>query len=59
MKLFKNTFRIESSRLKDWDYSTPWWYYVTICTRDMKFWFGDISNGKVVLNDIGKNVNRV
>ena len=25
----------------------------------MKYWFGDISNGKVVLNDIGKNVNRV
>ena len=54
MKLYKNKFRVESSRLKDWDYSTPWWYYVTICTKDMKCWFGEVKNGKMILNDIGK-----
>jgi putative transposase len=52
--LYQNKFRIESSRLKDWDYSTPWWYYVTICTKDMKCWFGIIKNGKMKLNDLGK-----
>jgi len=54
--LYQNKFRIESSRLKDWDYSTPWWYYVTICTKDMKCWFGKVESGKMVLNDLGKVV---
>ena len=56
MKLYKNKFRVRSSRLKDWDYSTPWWYYVTICTKDMKCWLGKVENGKMVLNDLGKIV---
>ena len=56
MKLYKNKFRIESARLQDWDYSTPWWYYITICTKDMKCWFGEIKKGKMILNDLGKIV---
>ena len=56
MKLYKNIFRVESSRLKNWDYSTPWWYYITICTQNMKCWFGKVENGKMVLNDLGKVV---
>jgi REP-associated tyrosine transposase len=56
MTLYKNKFRIESSRLKDWDYSTPWWYYVTICTKNFKSWFGQIKNGKMILNEFGKVV---
>ena len=54
MSLYKNKFRTESSRLKDWDYSIPWWYYVTICTKDMKCWFGEVNKGKMILNDLGK-----
>ena len=56
MKLYKNKFRIESSRLKDWDYSTPWWYYVTICTNNMVCWFGKVNKGKMIMNDLGKQV---
>jgi len=56
MKLYKNKYRIESARLKDWDYSTPWWYYVTICTKNMKCFFGDVKNGKMVLNEVGEIV---
>lgn len=55
-KLYKNKFRVESSRLKNWDYSTSWWYYVTICTKDMKCCFGTIKSGKMKLNDLGKIV---
>lgn len=55
MKLYKNKFRIESSRLKDWDYSTPWWYYVAICTKGMKCWFGGVTNRKVKYNLLGNN----
>jgi REP element-mobilizing transposase RayT len=57
MGLYRSKFRIESSRLKDWDYSTPWWYYVTVCTKNFKSWFGDIKNGKMILNKLGKVVD--
>jgi REP element-mobilizing transposase RayT len=57
MGLYKNKFKIESTRLKDWDYSTPSWYYVTICTKNMKQWFGEIKNNEMILNDIGKIVD--
>ena len=58
MNLYKNKFRVESSRLKEWDYSTPWWYYVTICTKNMECWFGEVSNAKMVLNDVGKIIEK-
>ena len=54
MGLFKNKYRIETTRLENWDYSIPWWYYITICTNGMKCWFGDIKNGKMILNKYGK-----
>ncbi len=57
MTLFKNKYRIESARLKDWDYSTPWWYYVTVCTKNMKLWFGEIKNENMILNSIGKVID--
>jgi len=44
-------------RLKEYDYSIPWWYYVTICTFDRKLLFGEIKKGKMILNDIGKIVD--
>ena len=53
---YKNKYRINSRRLRDWDYSTPWWYYVTICTRNFGNWFGKVKNGKMILNDAGKIV---
>ncbi|NWF89291.1 MAG: transposase [Ignavibacteriaceae bacterium] len=47
----------KSIRLREYDYSEPNWYYVTICTYDRKNLFGDIKNSKMVLNDFGKFVN--
>ena len=54
--LYRSKYRIESSRLKYWDYSTPWWHYVTICTKNFRNWFGEIKKGKIILNDLGKIV---
>jgi REP element-mobilizing transposase RayT len=54
--IYKNKYRAESSRLKEWDYSTPWWYYVTICTKHFRNWFGDVKDGQMILNDLGKIV---
>ena len=46
------------NRLKEWDYSTPHWYYVTICTKNHRGWFGKIDEGKMVLNIFGKIVQK-
>ena len=58
MGLYKNTFRIETNRLKDWDYSIPWWYYTTICTKEMECWFGRVQKESIILNSLGKTVNK-
>ena len=54
--LFKSKYRTESNRLQDWDYSTPWWYFVTIWTKNFKCWFCKIKNSIMILNKIGKIV---
>ncbi|MCL4550974.1 MAG: transposase [Bacteroidetes bacterium] len=56
MGKFKNTFRIESARLKEWDYSNPWWYFVTINTKNHDCCFGEVVSDKVELNELGKIV---
>ena len=53
---FKNKYRIETSRLKNWDYGSNAKYFVTICTKDREHFFGDCENGRMILNDIGKIV---
>jgi len=46
----------KSPRLKKYDYSIPGYYFVTICTLGMKEIFGEIKNGKMNLNKLGKIV---
>jgi len=54
MTKFKNTFRIESSRLKEWDYSNPWYYYITINTKNHVRHFGKVVKEIMILNELGK-----
>ena len=54
MTLFKNKYRIESSRLKGWDYRTPGYYFVTICTENREHYFGQISGGSMHLSAVGE-----
>lgn len=51
--LFHNKYRIESARLSKWDYSSPGYYFVTICTHDRKCTLSQIQNEKVLLSRIG------
>jgi REP element-mobilizing transposase RayT len=53
MDRFKGIYRIESSRLDGWDYTSPGWYFVTICTKDMEEWFGGVADGVMKCNDVG------
>lgn len=43
-----------SIRLKDYDYSQPGLYFITICCQEKKLRFGDIRNGEMCLNECGK-----
>jgi REP element-mobilizing transposase RayT len=51
MTMFENRYRIESTRLADWDYSSRGWYFVTLCTKDKKCYFGHAVDGQVMLSD--------
>ncbi len=45
------------NRLREYDYSLAGWYYVTICTKNHKEYFGKIENEDMILNDIGKTTD--
>jgi putative transposase len=40
---FKNQYRIQSARLQDWDYGKNGAYFITICSKNREYFFGDIS----------------
>jgi len=50
----QNTQKRKHLRLKWYDYSSPGWYYVTICTQNRKCLFGKINNGRMELNEFGE-----
>ncbi len=43
MEKFKQKYRISSARLAHWDYGSPGLYFVTICTKNRDFYFGEIT----------------
>ena len=57
MTLFKQKYRVESTRLTGWDYSSSGVYFITICTYGMKCYFGEIEKGEMILSQAGKIVN--
>jgi REP element-mobilizing transposase RayT len=49
----------QSIRLKGWDYSRPGWYFVTVCTQDMRPVFGTVVSGRMALNEAGRLVREM
>jgi putative transposase len=45
-----------SIRLKDYDYATTGFYYITLCTYNKQYLFGNISQHRMTPNSIGKMV---
>jgi putative transposase len=48
-----------STRLKNYDYSQPGYYFVTICTYEKKWLFGEIIDDQMHLNSVGDIVQTV
>ena len=53
MTLFRNKYRVENIRKRGWDYSLPGYYYVTICTKGKKNFFGEVRDDIVRLSNTG------
>jgi putative transposase len=50
---FRNKYRVPSARLKNWDYGTNGAYFITICTKEMKYFFGKVVDKEMDLNAVG------
>lgn len=53
-KKFQNKYRVETTRLRSWNYGWNGAYFVTICTKNREFFFGEISNQQMNLSEIGE-----
>jgi putative transposase len=42
MERYRGKYRSDSIRIPNWDYGSPGFYYVTICTEDRECYFGDV-----------------
>ena len=51
---FADRYRIESTRLPGYDYSSDGYYFITICVKNRECLFGDVVEEKMVLSLIGK-----
>ena len=49
-----NSHHRRSIRLKEYDYSFPGWYYITVCTKNFFHWFGKVKNDKMGHNQLGR-----
>ena len=46
----------KSMRLTGYDYSMPGYYFITICTHEMQYFFGECADGIMKLNKFGEIV---
>ncbi len=51
-----NKYNRHSIRVKNYDYSSPGTYFITICTYKRQCLFGEIVNGEMRLNEYGEIV---
>ncbi|MBD2480494.1 transposase [Planktothrix sp. FACHB-1365] len=58
MTLYKNKYRIESTRLPYYNYAASGWYFVTICTKDKLWFFGDIVSSNIKFSAMGEIANK-
>lgn len=52
-ELFRVKYRIETTRLRNHNYASDGYYFITICTHGRENYLGNISDGEMALTDIG------
>src|SRR5437868_1506417 len=55
---FKETYRVDTTRMKQFDYSSPGKYFVTICAYGREPCFGDVVGDTVRLAELGMVANQ-
>src|SRR5674476_527987 len=55
-KKFLGKYRIPSARACWWNYGNAAAYFITICTKEMQHYFGEIINAEMHLSETGKKV---
>jgi REP element-mobilizing transposase RayT len=50
---FQNKYRIPSARHPNWDYGKNGAYFITICTKNRQYFFGECEKGKMKLSTLG------
>ena len=55
---FRGKYRIETSRLKNCDYGSSGYYFVTICVKNSECVFGNVDDNKMILSEIGKTAEK-
>ena len=58
MKYNSDIHHRKSIRLKNYDYSKEGLYFITICTQNKENLFGEIIDGKMILNNAGEIVKK-
>lgn len=57
MTMYKDKYRVESTRLPGWDYASTGYYFVTICTYERACFLGEIRDGAMALSSQGMVVD--
>ena len=56
MSLHNNKYRIQSTRLPNWDYRNEGFYFITICTANRINYFGNVIRSQMILSHEGNIV---
>lgn len=59
MERFQGKYRIDTCRLKHWDYSAQGYYFVTVCTDKKAKLCGEIMEYQMNLNNTGESIKRI
>ncbi len=54
---FRNKYRSDSVRLQNWNYGWGGAYFITICTKNREFYFGNVVEGVMKLSPAGVIAN--
>ena len=51
--LYKNKYRIQTTRLRGWDYSSSGWYFITVVCQNREHYFGEIIDDEMHYTETG------